>query len=110
MFDLFEGLFLLTELHVSLFPGAGCFGSVMKGTFIDMRNREIPVAIKTLKGDDRSGNAKSEILKEARIMAGLRHRHVVRLIGVCQVKEVMLVLELCPMGPLNDLVRTQHET
>src|SRR5277367_2283844 len=42
-----------------------------------------------------------EILKEAQTMASLDHKHIVRLIGVCEGNPFMLVLELAPLGPLN---------
>lgn len=44
---------------------------------------------------------KAEILREAQTMAKLDHRHIVRLIGVCEGDPFMLVMELAPLGPLN---------
>jgi len=44
-------------------------------------------------------------MKEARIMAALKHRHVVRLIGVCHAETIMLVLELASLGPLNKVLK-----
>lgn len=43
----------------------------------------------------------AEILREAQTMAKLDHRHIVRLIGVCEGDPFMLVMELAPLGPLN---------
>ena len=34
-------------------------------------------------------------------MANLKHRNIVRMIGVCCVDSIMLVLELASLGPLN---------
>lgn len=34
-------------------------------------------------------------------MAKLDHKHIVRLIGVCEGEPFMLVMELAPLGPLN---------
>ena len=42
-----------------------------------------------------------EILKEAQTMASLDHKHIVRLIGVCESDPLMIVMELAPIGPLN---------
>lgn len=42
-----------------------------------------------------------EILKEAQTMASLDHKHIIRLIGVCEGDPFMLVMELAPLGPLN---------
>ncbi|RWS05172.1 tyrosine-protein kinase ZAP-70-like protein [Dinothrombium tinctorium] len=43
----------------------------------------------------------SEILKEAQTMSSLDHKHIVRLIGVCETDPLMIVMELAPLGPLN---------
>lgn len=34
-------------------------------------------------------------------MSALDHKHIVRLIGVCEVDPIMIVMELAPLGPLN---------
>lgn len=85
--------------------GSGCFGSVLKG-FYKKDGREIPVAVKTLKGEDLV-NGKEEIMKEARIMAQLMHKHIVRIIGVVQGETLMLVLELAALGPLHKFLKGQ---
>ena len=38
-------------------------------------------------------------------MAGLQYRHIVRLIGVCRSDNVMLVMELAPLGQLNKYLK-----
>lgn len=40
-------------------------------------------------------------MREAQTMTKLDHRHIVRLIGVCEGDPFMLVMELAPLGPLN---------
>lgn len=45
--------------------------------------------------------SQAEILKEAQLMSYLDHKHIVRLIGVCESTPLMLVMELTPLGPLN---------
>ena len=47
-------------------------------------------------------------MKEARLMANLEHRNIVRLIGVCRSEMIMLVMELAALGPLNKYLR--HRT
>lgn len=53
-----------------------------------------------------------EILKEAQTMAKLDHKHIVRLIGVCEGDPFMLVMELAPLGPFNKYLveHGQHMT
>lgn len=34
-------------------------------------------------------------------MASLDHKHIVRLIGVCESDPLMLIMEYAPIGPLN---------
>jgi len=49
--------------------------------------------------------AQSHLLDEAKLMQKLDHRHIVRLIDVCQAEMIMLVLELAPLGPLNKYLK-----
>ena len=44
-------------------------------------------------------------MKEARLMADLQHRNIVRMIGVCKSEAITLVLELAPLGPLNKFLK-----
>ena len=44
-------------------------------------------------------------MKEARTMAGLEHRNIVRLIGVCKDDTIMLVMELAQFGQLNKFLK-----
>ncbi|XP_046339627.1 tyrosine-protein kinase SYK-like [Haliotis rufescens] len=80
--------------------GSGQFGSVVKGVCL-LGKKEIPVAIKTLKNEDYKPDQKPEIVREAEVMQELDHKHIVRMIGLCQAENIMLVLELAPLGPLN---------
>jgi len=49
-------------------------------------------------------------------MASLDHKHIVRLIGICegdvhkQQSPFMLVLELCPLGPLHTYLQTNSDS
>lgn len=47
----------------------------------------------------------SDLMREARLMANLQHRNIVRMIGVCRSEMIMLVLELAPLGPLNKYLK-----
>ena len=103
--------------------GQGNFGDVMKGVFM-RKGKEIPVAVKTLKHDDIAAGQvssvfkempefvlllflcfQSEIMREAKLMADLQHRNIVRLIGVCRSDTLMLVMELATLGPLNKYLK-----
>ncbi|XP_038067749.1 tyrosine-protein kinase SYK-like isoform X4 [Patiria miniata] len=84
--------------------GKGNFGSVLKGSY-NMHGTHIPVAIKTLKTENGIPNSKPEIVKEAEIMADLDHQHIVRMIGICEGFEMMLVLELAELGPLHKYLK-----
>lgn len=44
-------------------------------------------------------------MREARLMANLNNRYIVRMIGVCRSDCIMLVLELAPLGPLNKYLK-----
>ncbi|XP_052774954.1 tyrosine-protein kinase SYK-like isoform X2 [Mya arenaria] len=84
--------------------GAGQFGSVCKGICRLKTGKPIPVAVKTLKEADCHPNQEPELLREARIMMPLSHKHIVRMIGVCKSSSIMLVLELAPLGQLNNFL------
>jgi serine/threonine protein kinase len=40
-------------------------------------------------------------MREAKIMAKLDHKHIIRLIGICDSDIFMLVMELAPFGPIT---------
>ncbi|XP_053204265.1 uncharacterized protein DDB_G0288805-like isoform X2 [Panonychus citri] len=81
--------------------GNGYFGEVFLGTIPSSSGcASIQVAVKVLKLKA-IPNHKSEILREAQTMSALDHKHIVRLIGVCEVDPIMIVMELAPLGPLN---------
>ncbi|RWS30954.1 tyrosine-protein kinase ZAP-70-like protein [Leptotrombidium deliense] len=81
--------------------GSGYFGEVFLGTIPSSSGAaSIQVAVKVLKSNT-VPNHKSEILKEAQTMSSLDHKHIVRLIGVCETDPLMIVMELAPLGPLN---------
>ena len=42
-------------------------------------------------------------------MADLKHRHIVRMIGVCRADNIMLLLELAPLGPLHKFLKPKKD-
>nr|CAH8865874.1 unnamed protein product [Trichobilharzia regenti] len=103
--------FLLSSQTVTLKErlGGGNFGHVVKGLYRTPSGQEVPVAVKTLKPNQIVSAGEREILAEARTMAQLKHRHIVRLIGVCKEEQFMLVLELAPLGPINKYLKRRPD-
>eukprot|EP00918_Siedleckia_nematoides_P083882 GHVU01183908.1.p1 GENE.GHVU01183908.1~~GHVU01183908.1.p1 ORF type:complete len:632 (+),score=60.07 GHVU01183908.1:7-1902(+) len=93
--------------------GDGNFGTVRKG-FYKKRFKNVPVAIKSIKREQFEGHdvtqAEEELMKEARIMSQLKHKGILRLIGVCKAESIMLVLELAPLGQMNEYLKTHRGT
>ncbi|CAC5421897.1 Tyrosine-protein kinase receptor Tie-1,Tyrosine-protein kinase Shark,Melanoma receptor tyrosine-protein kinase,Ack-related non-receptor tyrosine kinase,Tyrosine-protein kinase ZAP-70,Vascular endothelial growth factor receptor 1,Receptor tyrosine-protein kinase erbB-4,Tyrosine-protein kinase SYK,Tyrosine-protein kinase Fer [Mytilus coruscus] len=96
-----------SQLELEEELGSGQFGSVQKGYCTLKRKGRIPVAVKKLNSDDKS--AEEEMLKEADVMRNLSHQRIVRMIGLCRADCIMLVLELCPCGPLNSFLAKRKE-
>ncbi|XP_058869803.1 tyrosine-protein kinase ZAP-70-like [Acipenser ruthenus] len=87
--------------------GSGNFGCVKKGVY-KMRRKQIDVAIKVLKSENEKG-AKEEMMKEAEIMHKLDNPYIVRMIGVCEAENLMLVMEMASGGPLNKFLSTKKD-
>lgn len=68
--------------------------------------KQIDVAIKVLKSENEKG-AKEEMMKEAEIMHKLDNPYIVRMIGVCEAENLMLVMEMASGGPLNKFLSTR---
>ncbi|KAJ1528736.1 hypothetical protein ONE63_007126 [Megalurothrips usitatus] len=84
--------------------GAGEFGVVQQGVWTNDRDR-IQVAIKCL-SRERMQNNPIEFLKEAAIMHGIDHEHIVRLYGVVlDTSALMLVTELAPLRSLLECLK-----
>uniref|UniRef100_H2MHT2 Tyrosine-protein kinase n=1 Tax=Oryzias latipes TaxID=8090 RepID=H2MHT2_ORYLA len=84
--------------------GSGNFGTVMKGIY-KMRKSEKPVAVKILKNDDNNPSVREEMLREASVMQQLDNPYIVRMIGICEAENLMLVMELADLGPLNKFLQ-----
>uniref|UniRef100_A0A3Q0RVB0 Tyrosine-protein kinase n=1 Tax=Amphilophus citrinellus TaxID=61819 RepID=A0A3Q0RVB0_AMPCI len=89
--------------------GSGNFGTVMKGTY-KMRKTEKPVAVKILKNDDNNQSVRDEMLREANVMQQLDNPYIVRMIGICEAENLMLVMELAELGPLHKFLQKNKQT
>ncbi|XP_025266260.1 protein sevenless-like [Camponotus floridanus] len=87
--------------------GSGAFGMVYQGNVknLESSSTEISVAIKTLR-KNASSQEKNKLLKEAELMNRFRHKHILRLLGVCLDGDLpLLVLELMEIGDLLKYLR-----
>lgn len=86
--------------------GKGGCGIVYAGTW-----NGVPAAIKELNLPlNEEGELKVEFLKEAGIMANLRHPHVILLYGVCLERgHYSMVMELMPKGSLYSLLHNNQD-
>lgn len=89
--------------------GSGNFGTVMKGIY-KMRKTEKTVAVKILKNDDNNPAVRDEMLREANVMQQLDNPYIVRMIGICEAENLMLVMELAELGPLNKFLQKNKNT
>jgi serine/threonine protein kinase len=97
-----------SKLTVDKLLGSGAFGEVWMGS-LRLQNPSIArkVAIKTLKN---SGDTelKQQFLMEARMLAAMRHPHILRLVGACAHDEPFyMILEYMPLGDLQQYLRMQ---
>lgn len=74
--------------------GEGEFGSVLEGTYNPYAGISMPVAVKTLHSQHIETN-KLEFLREARVMMGLNHPCIVRLIGISM---VIIIIVYCKIA------------
>lgn len=61
---------------------------------------QLDVAIKVLKTDNEN-LMKEEMMREAEIMHHLSNPFIVRMLGLCNAENLMLVMEMAACGPLN---------
>ncbi|XP_025269944.1 proto-oncogene tyrosine-protein kinase ROS-like [Camponotus floridanus] len=84
------------QITLTKLLGSGAFGKVFRGNVKNLERCgvDISVAIKTLR-KDASSNEKKEFLKEAKLMSHFRHKHILRLLAICEDGgPPLLVLEL----------------
>uniref|UniRef100_A0A8C5HZ23 Tyrosine-protein kinase n=1 Tax=Gouania willdenowi TaxID=441366 RepID=A0A8C5HZ23_GOUWI len=89
--------------------GSGNFGTVMRGIY-KMRKSKKPVAVKILKNSDNDPSMREEMLREANVMQQLDNPYIVRMIGICEAENLMLVMELAELGPLNKFLQKNKQT
>lgn len=70
-------------------------------------NRKVLVAIKRLKPDV-DKNIKSDFFKEVKIMAGIQHENVIRLLGVCKDDPMCMIVEYMVNGDLNQFLKERE--
>uniref|UniRef100_A0A8C5LH00 Tyrosine-protein kinase n=1 Tax=Leptobrachium leishanense TaxID=445787 RepID=A0A8C5LH00_9ANUR len=80
--------------------GSGNFGTVKKG-ILKTAKSERKVAVKILKNENDDPAIQEELLKEAAVMHHLDNPYIVRMIGICEAENWMLIMELAELGPLN---------
>lgn len=51
---------------------------------------------------------KEEMMREAEIMYQLNNRYIVRMLGLCNAENLMLVMEMAPAGPLNKFLSSNR--
>ncbi|KAM9762121.1 tyrosine-protein kinase ZAP-70 isoform 1-T2 [Menidia menidia] len=88
--------------------GSGNFGSVKKGT-LKTEAGQIDVAIKVLKSENEK-IVKEEMMREAEIMYQLSNPFIVRMLGLCNAENLMLVMEMAAVGPLNKFLSSNKDT
>jgi len=84
--------------------GQGEFGEVLMGVWMCDVGNNIPVALKTLRGDQHNNKGNIEFQREAEVMMKLDHPCIVKLYGICQSDNLMMVQELVAMGSALDYI------
>ncbi|XP_032528833.1 tyrosine-protein kinase Shark isoform X1 [Danaus plexippus] len=95
-----------SELTLGSVLGEGEFGSVLRAVYAPPDQAAVHVAVKTLHVQHTDTN-KQEFLAEAKLMMSLRHKCIVRLIGVSLGPPLAMVQELVPLGSVLQLVCRQ---
>ncbi|XP_064182889.1 ephrin type-A receptor 6-like isoform X1 [Anguilla rostrata] len=94
-----------TRIRIERVIGAGEFGEVCSGRLRCPGKREIPVAIKTLKGGYVE-RQRRDFLREASIMGQFDHPNIIRLEGVVTKSQpAMIVVEFMENGSLDSFLR-----
>ncbi|KAM6446692.1 ephrin type-A receptor 6 isoform 2-T2 [Liasis olivaceus] len=94
-----------SRIRIERVIGAGEFGEVCSGRLKTPGKREIPVAIKTLKGGHVE-RQRRDFLREASIMGQFDHPNIIRLEGVVtKSRPVMIVVEYMENGSLDSFLR-----
>ncbi|XP_063548484.1 tyrosine-protein kinase Shark [Cydia strobilella] len=98
-----QDLIPMSELTLGATLGEGEFGSVLRATL-----GAAPVAVKTLHVQHTDSN-QHDFLAEAKTMMTLRHRCIVRLLGVSLGPPLAMIQELVPLGSLLEYLLRSPE-
>ncbi|XP_065076468.1 proto-oncogene tyrosine-protein kinase ROS isoform X3 [Ochlerotatus camptorhynchus] len=95
----------------SPFLGSGAFGEVYEGIVKGVgADAETRVAIKTLR-KGATEQEKAEFLQEAHLMSNFKHKHILKLIGVClDLDSLYIIMELMQGGDLLSYLRSNRPT
>ncbi|KAK3510581.1 hypothetical protein QTP70_011379 [Hemibagrus guttatus] len=94
-----------SRIRIERVIGAGEFGEVCSGRLRTPGKKEIPVAIKTLKGGY-TERQRRDFLREASIMGQFDNPNIIRLEGVVtKSRPVMIVVEYMENGSLDSFLR-----
>ncbi|KAM0730947.1 Tyrosine-protein kinase transforming protein ros [Formica fusca] len=99
------------EIRLEKLLNKGAFGLVYQAKIknLERPGMEIPAAIKMLH-KDASSQEKKKFLEEARLMNHFRHKHVLRLLGVCSDEDsLLIVLELMENGDLLQYLKDSRK-
>ena len=92
--------------------GSGAFGEVFEGKIKDIvrGEAETRIAIKSLK-EGATQYEVVEFLKEAKLMNNFKHKHILKLIGVCLDNDPnFIIMELMEEGDLLSYLRKNRQT
>ncbi|XP_068563672.1 tyrosine-protein kinase ZAP-70 [Cebidichthys violaceus] len=103
-FNIQRSQLLIDEVEL----GSGNFGCVKKGV-LKTESGQIDVAIKVLKSENEK-LVKEEMMREAEIMHQLSNPFIVRMLGLCNAENLMLVMEMASAGPLNKFLSSNKDT
>ncbi|KAK4016061.1 hypothetical protein OUZ56_031022 [Daphnia magna] len=99
------------DLLITKFLGRGAFGEVFEGTTCNLpgsNQYHTKVAVKTLR-KGATDQEKGEFLKEAILMSQFKHKHILRLLGVClDADPSFILLELMEGGDLLSFLRNNR--
>ncbi|XP_072295152.1 tyrosine-protein kinase ZAP-70 [Eucyclogobius newberryi] len=104
MFNIKRSKLVLDEVEL----GSGNFACVKKGV-LKTDKGQIDVAIKVLKNENHN-LVKDEMMREAEIMYQLSNPYIVRMLGLCDAENLMLVMEMASAGPLNKFLANNRDT
>ena len=80
--------------------GEGEFGSVFEGRYKSSRGETSNIAIKVI--NDVTSTQMEDFMREAAVLMRLDHQCVVQMIGISKGSQLMMLLELVPLGSLLD--------